>query len=300
MRFFLTLLTFFGASAISQASEPHPGEKPFQMNCMACHQVQTGLVGPSLVEISKLYPLKNQKDFLEWSKNPQQKRQGAIEMPSMAHLGDDVLSSIQEYMLLKAEGKKEIKPKPTDPFKDSPAYTKFPRTERLYIEESGPASIAILPAADFGAVWDAGQGRLRYISKSRFDSWPDWEKGGRGQGKFLGTIDYRELEPHLLSIAKDTELDFKGYRLKEGLPTFIYNYGPVSVTEAYGYNSEAGTLTRSFNLEGLSDALTLALKHEGQAEVTLESAGEQIPLSEDSSAILSPEQAAAFSITVRP
>ena len=302
MRTLLLPLTtiLYMASPTWAADQPHPGEKAFQMNCMACHQVQTGLVGPSLVEMSKLYPLTNESQFLEWTKNPGQKRQGAIEMPSMAHLGDDVLRDVHKYILLKAEGKKEIKPKKTDPFKDSPSYNKYPRVERLFIDGSGPASIAILPSKDIGAVWDAGQGRLRFISKSQFDAWGDWEKGGRGQGTFVGKVDYRETGDHLLSIAQDKVYDFKGYKLVNGLPVFRYHFGDVSLEESVTLHPQKDGIIRSFETSGLTAPLVLNLSSEGSAKVTVESGGVAKSISEEGLVTLSPGEAAAFNITVRP
>ena len=73
------------------------GEKVF-INCAACHAVNKVLAAPSLVEIYGLYK-DNPSGIITWAKNPGKKRPEFAPMPSFAHLGDESLGLVAEYML---------------------------------------------------------------------------------------------------------------------------------------------------------------------------------------------------------
>jgi len=76
------------------------GEKIFQ-NCAACHAVDRVLAAPSLVEIGSVYS-GNPEGIVNWAKAPGRKRPEFAPMPSFAHLGEDQLRLVAEYMLQKA------------------------------------------------------------------------------------------------------------------------------------------------------------------------------------------------------
>jgi cytochrome c551/c552 len=68
----------FGDSGSSAAKkkEAQPKEpQAFTINCKACHLLEDVQVGPSLIEIAKLYPRKHKKEFLQWCVNPGKKRE---------------------------------------------------------------------------------------------------------------------------------------------------------------------------------------------------------------------------------
>jgi cytochrome c len=75
------------------------GEKVF-LNCAACHAVKKVLAGPPLVEVYENYK-GNPDGIIAWAKNPGKKRTEFAPMPSMAHLGDEKLQLVAEYMLEK-------------------------------------------------------------------------------------------------------------------------------------------------------------------------------------------------------
>ena len=73
------------------------GEKVFR-NCAACHAVNRVLAAPSLVEVSTLYQ-DNPEGIVSWAKAPGKKRAEFAPMPSFAHLGEDQLRLVAEYIL---------------------------------------------------------------------------------------------------------------------------------------------------------------------------------------------------------
>jgi cytochrome c len=83
------------------------GEKVF-VNCAACHAVDKVLAAPSLVEVYSLYK-ENPEGIITWAKDPGRKRQEFAPMPSFAHLGDEKLSLVAEYMLELGSGEANIK-----------------------------------------------------------------------------------------------------------------------------------------------------------------------------------------------
>jgi len=87
------------------------GEKVFR-NCAACHALDRVLAAPSVMEIASVYQ-GNPEGIVEWAKAPGRKRQEFAPMPSFAHLGDEQLSLVAEYMLEMASGADEPYVEPT-------------------------------------------------------------------------------------------------------------------------------------------------------------------------------------------
>ncbi len=77
------------------------GEKVFR-NCAACHALDRVLAAPSLVEIQSIYA-DNPSGIVQWAKAPGKKRAEFAPMPSFAHLGDEQLLLVAEYMLEQAK-----------------------------------------------------------------------------------------------------------------------------------------------------------------------------------------------------
>jgi cytochrome c len=81
-----------------RAAEANSPARLFQRNCSGCHAVDRVLVGPSLREVAELY--KGQPDkIVAWAKNPGRRRENFRPMPTMAHVGEENLRQIAEYML---------------------------------------------------------------------------------------------------------------------------------------------------------------------------------------------------------
>ncbi|HEY1065002.1 MAG TPA: hypothetical protein VGE52_02795, partial [Pirellulales bacterium] len=73
-------------------------QKAFTTRCSVCHAVDRVLAAPSVMEVAQLYK-GNPKAIVAWAKAPGKKRAQFKGMPSMAHVPEDELFLIAEYML---------------------------------------------------------------------------------------------------------------------------------------------------------------------------------------------------------
>lgn len=231
---------------VTASAQPPDGATLYSQNCAACHQLDQALVGPSLVEIRSLYTGKPE-DFVKWSIAPQKKRPTAIEMPSMAHLGEPALLAIHAHMLKLADGVVEKPAAKGDRYATSPTQAVRPLVLRIFMPDAGPASIAVALDDRVSLCWDAGPCRLRYAWTGGFiDGFPYWRGNGHGLATVLGNIRYTETSP----LIDNLEPRFKGYHLDEqGHPTFRYSIGALDVRESYQplTGKEPG-FTRKFSL----------------------------------------------------
>ncbi|MBN1212499.1 MAG: cytochrome c, partial [candidate division Zixibacteria bacterium] len=88
-----------GLGAGEALSAQLTGEKVF-VNCAACHAVNKVLAAPSLVEVYSLYK-DNPEGIVAWAKAPGKKRPQFAPMPSFAHLGDEKLRLVADYIIEK-------------------------------------------------------------------------------------------------------------------------------------------------------------------------------------------------------
>ncbi|HVJ47206.1 MAG TPA: c-type cytochrome, partial [Luteolibacter sp.] len=182
------LLSLALAIPAASAQAPSDGGTLYTLNCAACHMVDQGLVGPSLVEIRKLY-LDKPDDFVKWANAPGKKRPGAVEMPSMVHVGEPGLRAIHAHMMEISKGVKEKAVAKGDPFAQSPTQTARPQIQRIFLPNSGPAAIAIALDDKVSLCWDAGECRLRYAWTGGFiDGYAYWKGNGSSLGQIKGTI----------------------------------------------------------------------------------------------------------------
>lgn len=269
LRNLLFLLGFMGSLPVLA----NDGKTLFTQHCAACHLPDRQLVGPSLVEVSKLYRGKL-AEFLTWSKEPKQKRKGVIQMPPMAHVGDDNLKLIHAYILEASKGLKEVKVRGVDPFYASPSMRKRPQVQRIFMPEAGPAAIAVAVNDEFHYCWDAGQCRLRYLWKGDFiDGWAVWRGNGNALAKIQGDVLLRE-ETNPVNLIDEVGSDparqpkFHGYSLQDGLPTFRWSFQKVSVTETIHPSKDGKALTRSFTFKGHTAPLTLSFAPSDKLSIT--------------------------------
>ena len=243
-------LTVFAAllsgSAALAANTP---AELFQMNCAACHAVDHVLVGPSLVEISGLY--RDQPEgFVKWCIQPQHKREGVVEMPSMAHLGEPALRQLHQYVIASAAGKTELKKGDGDPFSVPRAMVRRPQVQRIFLPDASPAAIAVALPGDLSFCFDASECRLRYVWKGGFiDGTLYWKANGSSLAKPDGEVVYREREFPVTAAgeAKHPELKFLGYRVgKDGIPTFRYSRDGVGWQETIRPLPDGSGIERRF------------------------------------------------------
>jgi len=86
------------AEAEQKGKQPLTGRELFFQNCAACHAESKVFVGPAMQEIRQIY--EGRPDgVVAWAKNPGKKRKDFPQMNSFAHLPDEQLKLISEYML---------------------------------------------------------------------------------------------------------------------------------------------------------------------------------------------------------
>jgi hypothetical protein len=148
-------------------------------------------------------------------------------MPVPAGLGD----AAQSYLLLA---------------KDEPVVF------RTFIADSSPRSIAVgLPGGN-AFVFDAQSCRLRYAWSGDFlDVKPLWTGRGGQPARILGLKYFTAPETHPLRIGDpehEPQVKFKGYRLVNKFPEFMYEVDGVLVREIITSAKEGLGLVRSFRL----------------------------------------------------
>ena len=128
---------------------------------------------------------------------------------------------------------------------------------RTFMPGSSPAAIAVALPGGHSYCWDAGNSRLRYVWRGGFIK----RNGSYGRWRTLPTIDghiyYREpAQPFQFTGKGETpQIQFKGYRIIDGIPEFRYNLGKVDVKEFITKLPGKSGILRRFSLEGLSCGL---------------------------------------------
>jgi cytochrome c551/c552 len=277
-RWFLFLLTCALGATAAVAQD---GKLLYEQNCAACHLPDQMVVGPSLIEISKLYGQKP-KDFIAWAVKPQKKRNGVIEMPSMAHLGEANLLAVRDYMIQASQGLKEKPALTKDPL-GRPA--RRPEIQRMFLPNVGPAAIAVALPGDLNYCFDAGDCRLRTVWRGDFlDCWAYYKSNGKATAALLGKA--------LWHLPADESLQkrvkFRGYSVDAtGLPTFEYERDGAQFREKIV--AEGKGLVRRFEVTA-TRPVVLTVEPD-----TTSSAGTILK----DTLTLSPAEAKSFTLTVR-
>ena len=248
---------------------------------MACHAMDKTTAGPSLIEVGLIHKNKPGK-IVEWAKKPARKRKALNAMPPMAFVGDEKLKKIADYILkiTKGKTKRDIKDS------GSKVAVMPARIQRVFMPDSGPASIAVRLTDNYHYCWDAGKCKIRYTWKGGFiDPWPVWRGNGNGLAKLLGTKDHTfSLDNGLKSAGKPK---FLGYKVINGLPQFIYRLGSVQIREHVTFKD---------------NSLVLNFKIKTSEKITYQSAVNFTASKGTKSGnkvTLTPEEAADFSITFK-
>ncbi|WP_158971758.1 c-type cytochrome [Paraglaciecola sp. L3A3] len=282
----VSLLSSLAWAHFAQANTT--GQQAFEVNCHACHDLQKDTVGPALIEIRKLYPIENQASFLAWTNNPGKKRPEGMQMPAMAHLGETKLKEIHQYILAIS---KDVKPKRKSRhnFTFKPAPKTYPYYQRGKMPFSSPAAIGIVFQADFGLSWDTATSRLNYAYQSK----RSFFSGENKQNELLDSLIYQETADQLWSFAKDKPAIFKGYRLIDELPEFVYQVADITITERFSAIKNKLGFVRHITMVGVKQPITMDLSHTGKVKLAV-STGKL----EGNKLHLSPAQAINFTVTV--
>ena len=169
---------------------------------------------------------------------------------------------------------------------------------RIFMDDSGPASIAVSLPQDISYCWDAGSCRLRYAWSGGFlDNTAIWKGHIDANAKILGSIFYRESTEYPIVIGKEDEApvaEFKGYRLVDKYPEFHYQLNGIDVYELIKPKEDGKGLVRNFRVPDAGNTVWFTSKSTNGSVTYSSSAGEWI----DGKLKLSPEQARQFSITM--
>ena len=281
---------FFLIASCTGVSAAPDGAQLFTNNCAACHLLDQMVVGPSLAEIRGLY-FGKKADFVKWCVAPQKKRANAIDMPSMVHVGNEGLEAIYEHVMKVAEGVKEKKQDPGDPYKASTNYTARPQVQRIFMPNAGPAAIAVALDATNSLCWDAGECRLRYAWTGGFiDGFPYWRGNGSSVAAVVGTVKYTEAKSPFGDVK---DMKFIGYTMKDKLPIFRYQTGTQMVTEQFTPLKEGTGFQRTFTVTPTPDK-PLTMEFTAQSGVTITSDKGTM---DGTKLTLAPADAATFTLT---
>jgi len=199
-------------------------------------------VGPHFVHIQEYYPKNKRKEFIEWCKKPGKRNTYMPQMPAMAHVSEEDLGKIHDYIL--SVQVRQIK---TSGSKDAFPDTRRPRIVRSFFPNCGPAALLVaLPTNnELNLVWDTELCRLRYLTTGEPDNYPYLRSNGNSFAN-PGKTAYVEDQ---VFVSK-TPRQFNGYRIKDGLPTFFYLIDGVAIEEQIRVvdNSLVRTITSNTSL----------------------------------------------------
>lgn len=136
---------------------------------------------------------------------------------------------------------------PSHPYKEIPPYL-----YRVFIADSGPATIAVRLPQNLSYFWDAGTCRLRFASEGGFVDMKElWAGHRQAVAKTLGTVFFRDKTEYPLrtgTVGNIPEVQFKGYRLIARYPEFHYLINGIDVYELIREKSDGTGLLRTFRI----------------------------------------------------
>ena len=212
----------------------------------------------------------------------------------------------------------------TPDFDDTLMVITEPVVYRTFMPGASPAAFAVALPGNHYYCWDAGECRLRYAwTKGGFirGNQVHWSSNGKPVAKFNGLPYYRaqtsKLNPedykHLAETARSTPfydtteaVDFpikiegvdgfpkyKGYRLIQGYPEFIYKIGDYEIRELIQTSKNSLGITRKFSVSPKTP-ITFKLTPDGSSSYS-SSAGN---ISSDGTLKLTAKQAMEFDLTI--
>lgn len=188
--------------------------------------------------------------------------------------------------------------KAEDPGKPQHAYPLVrPYLYRLFMPDSGPASLAIMLPGDLNLCWDAGQCRPRYLWRGAgVDATAYWKGNGSGKVKLVGDKLWSAGAgvPLRLSPGKEPAVSFKGYALIQGFPELRYEIDGVAVKELVRDHENGKGLALSFQVD--SDKPVFYVIDAAQAKLFTSNAG----AFKDGVLTVPAKLGRSFSVTVMP
>ncbi|WP_316812718.1 plastocyanin/azurin family copper-binding protein [Pedobacter heparinus] len=184
------------------------------------------------------------------------------------------------------------------PAADHPYALISPYLYRIFMDDAGPAAIAVSLPQNLSYCWDAGVCRLRYAWKGGFlDNAAIWKGHADAAAKIIGTVFYRDKTTYPLRIGNPDEIpvaEYKGYRLIDRYPEFHYTLNGIDVYELILPKQDGKGLICKFRIPNAKQEIWFAAGTNDEAATYEVSAGSW----EREKLRLSPAQAREFSITI--
>jgi uncharacterized cupredoxin-like copper-binding protein len=173
-----------------------------------------------------------------------------------------------------------------------------PYLYRIFMEDAGPAAIAVSLPNDLSYCWDAGTCRFRYAWSGGFvDNSQIWKGHANVNAKIIGTIFYRDNTSYPILVGKPDQIpiiEFRGYSLVNRYPEFHYTVNGIDVFELIIPRDDGKGLIRKFRIPEAKDNVWFASNAESASVEYEVSAGNWI----NSKLKLSAEEAKSFSINM--
>ena len=173
-----------------------------------------------------------------------------------------------------------------------------PTLYRIFMPDASPAAIAVNLSDGISYCWDATNSQLRYLWSGGFlDNAEHWKGNGKPLAKILGSVFYRDSTAgaiHIGNINQKPVADFKGYKLLNKYPMFIYTLDGAEVTELItSAQAEGKGVVRTFTFSNLKKDLFFTTSANDGMKYTA-TAGKW----KDGVLKLTPKEARKFSITM--
>jgi uncharacterized cupredoxin-like copper-binding protein len=126
-----------------------------------------------------------------------------------------------------------------------------PFVQRIFVPESGPASIAVALPGKHNVCFDAGACYLRFAWSGAFlDASAHWRGSGNAVAE-LGDLPWWRASGFPLKVGEQKGVKFLGYTLSDGIPEFHFRLGSQEVFERI--TSENEDVVVRFRLPGVSE-----------------------------------------------
>lgn len=176
----------------------------------------------------------------------------------------------------------------------------MPQVTRLFMPDASPAAIAVGMEGNQSYCWDAGVCYLRYAWQGGYiDASEQWDAKAQELAQIKGEIYHKNKAGFPFRIARKDSIPkpkFRGYKLVDDYPQFIYEMGNIKVRELI-LPAKTGTgLKIEYRLENLRQPVWYVQNQEDAIRVEA-SKGEW---EEHNMLKLTPEQAKDFTISIYP
>jgi cytochrome c len=256
--------------------------------CAACHYLEQPSIGPSMAAVGSHYANdpKGIETILHSLQMGAKGKWGQSEMPPQSHLTKENAEQLAEWILTlrkKEEpgGGAKAGGHAPEPAFHSPLISEkrvgtvvevgdAPVVYRVYLPGASSRAIAVGLPQKLGGIscaFDAAECRLLYVWSGGFlDMEKAWTGHGGWYAKLLGAKIYQAPAHFPLRIGKSNsrsekpELVFKGYRMVEGQPEFLYQVDGQEVAHRIVCQAksqgESVSITHHFSLPGVTDEVS--------------------------------------------